>query len=71
MADDRAPDWRGDWEATGRAQRRAWRETTPDERLRWLEGALVLALEAGALQRERAGRAAAARRWADNDAGAS
>jgi hypothetical protein len=70
MVDERTPDWTGDWEASGLAQRRAWRETTPDERLRWLEDALVFALEAGTLPQERARRAAAARRWAEDDAGA-
>jgi hypothetical protein len=66
MADDPTADWRGDWDEVGRVQRQAWRETTPDERLRWLEDALRFAMEAGALQRDRAGRAAKAQRWPDD-----
>jgi hypothetical protein len=64
MADGRAVDWKRWWEELDRAQRRAWRTTTADERLRWLEEAHVFALESGALQRDRARRAAAAGSWA-------
>jgi hypothetical protein len=70
MVGDPTAGWAGDWEEASRAQRRAWCETTPDERLRWLEEALLFALEAGALQRDRARRAATARRWTGDDAGA-
>lgn len=59
MGAEPEPQWSAGWVAQQRAQRRAWAATTPDERLRWLEEALELALVSGALQRERARRAAA------------
>jgi hypothetical protein len=44
------PAWDGSFAATTAEQRRRWaEETTPAERLAWLERALVFAHEAGAI----------------------
>jgi hypothetical protein len=58
-----AAGWPSDWDSVTRAQRRAWAATSADERLRWLEEALTFAQEAGALERDRARRAAEAAAW--------
>lgn len=57
-------EWSADWASTAREQRRAWRQTSADDRLRWLEDALAFARDAGALVADRERRAAAARAWA-------
>lgn len=57
-------EWSADWTSVAREQRRAWRQTSPDDRLRWLEDALAFARDAGALAADRQRRAAAARAWA-------
>jgi hypothetical protein len=62
---DRPDPWAGTWEGARQAQQQAWARTTPDERLRWLEEALVFASDAGALAGDRRRRAETARRWAD------
>ena len=49
------------WEAAAREQRRAWAQTSPADRLRWLDEALRFAAHTGALARDRARRAAQAR----------
>ena len=47
---DPEPAWDGSFDATAAEQRRRWAEqTTPEERLAWLERALAFAQEAGAL----------------------
>ena len=53
----------GDHEGVAAAQRQAWAQTTAGERLAWLEQALEFALASGALARDRARRAEAARRF--------
>jgi hypothetical protein len=56
-------DPRQDWEAHRAAQEAAWRRSTPEQRLRWLEAAIALAYEAGVhpSQRRRTGPADPAR----------
>ena len=64
MCERDEPEWGpGDHEAVAVAQRQAWAQTTPGERLAWLEESLEFALASGALARDRARRAEAARRW--------
>lgn len=55
MSAEEREDWDGGWEAHRRAQRRAWLELTPDQRLAWLEDAIDFALEVGALPRHASG----------------
>lgn len=43
--------WPVGWEAHARQRRAAWRETTPEERLAWLEDAIAFAAEVGTLPR--------------------
>ena len=42
-------DWQADWEDNERAELRSWLSATPVQRLAWLEEALELAHQAGAL----------------------
>jgi len=42
-------DWRAGWKDNERAQLRSWLKATPAERLAWLEEAIKLAYQAGAL----------------------
>ena len=42
------PDF-GGWEGHDRQQREAWMQTTPAQRLAWLEAAIVFAHKVGAL----------------------
>lgn len=42
--------WQSDWKDNERAQLRSWLEATPAQRLAWLEEAIKLAYEAGALR---------------------
>lgn len=62
-------EWSADWASVTREQRRAWRQTSADERLRWLEDALAFARDAGALVADRERRAAAARAWTSQPSG--
>lgn len=55
MSAEEREDWDGGWEAHRRAQRRAWLELTPDQRLAWLDDAIDFALEVGALPRRTRG----------------
>lgn len=57
-------EWSADWASVALEQRRAWRQTSADDRLRWLEDALAFAHDAGALVADRERRAAAACAWA-------
>jgi len=51
---DDARDWHGGWDAHRQAQRaRMADETTPAQRLAWLEEMIVLAHRSGALPRRR------------------
>lgn len=43
-------DWSADWAATRARQRRRWSQTSPQQRLDWLEEALAFAAAAGALE---------------------
>lgn len=43
------------WDEHARQRLRAWLDTTPAERLAWLQEAIVFARRAGALEDERAG----------------
>lgn len=63
MSPESSASWTADWSSLARIQRRAWSQLSADERLRWLEDALRFAQTAGALDRDRAQRAAAAREW--------
>lgn len=65
------PDWDGGWAADRARKRRAWLALTPAQRLAWLEDMLDLAHEAGALDGDRARRAAAARRAWEQPPGSS
>ena len=58
-------EWKGGWDVDVEGKRDAWSATTPQQRLAWLESALTFAAETGALRRDRARRAAAARAWTD------
>jgi hypothetical protein len=42
--------WQAGWKDNERAQLRSWLKATPAQRLAWLEEAIKLAYEAGALQ---------------------
>ncbi len=44
--------WQAGWKDNERAQLRSWLEATPAQRLAWLEEAIELAYQAGALQPE-------------------
>jgi len=52
MVEPAEPNWEGGWEAHERRQRQAWLQTTPAQRLTWLEQAIGFAYEAGALKRD-------------------
>lgn len=52
------------WASAAREQRKAWARTSPADRLRWLDEALRFAMLSGALDRDRARRAAQARAMA-------
>ncbi len=41
--------WRASWKDNERAQLRSWLQATPTQRLHWLEEAIKLAYQAGAL----------------------
>ncbi len=43
-------DWQAGWKDNERAQLRSWLKATPAQRLAWLEEALALAYQAGALE---------------------
>ena len=45
-------DWDGGWEAHERRQHEAWLQTTPAQRLAWLEQAIAFAHKVGALPRD-------------------
>lgn len=47
------PAWQADWKDNERAQLRSWLKATPAQRLAWLEEAIKLACQAGALVRKR------------------
>lgn len=51
MADGTDPSsgWDASWRGHRQRQRRAWLDTTPAQRLAWLEAALRLAHQSGAL----------------------
>lgn len=54
MSKERASDtdsWPVSWDASRAAQLKAMAKSTPSQRLRWLEQALRLARESGALER--------------------
>lgn len=56
MADEKATtadEWQADWEATRRRQLVHGLETTPAERVRWLEEMIAIAHRSGALPRRR------------------
>lgn len=55
--------WDGGWAADRARKRRAWASLSATELLEWLEGALSMASEVGALERDRARRAADAAAW--------
>ena len=44
-----AHDWQAGWKDNERVQLRSWLKATPAERLAWLEEAIKLAYQAGAL----------------------
>lgn len=46
-------DWDGSWEAHHDRQRTMWLQTSPAQRLAWLEQAIALAHRTGALPRRR------------------
>jgi hypothetical protein len=45
-------DWQAGWKDNERAQLRSWLKATPAQRLHWLEEAIKLAYQAGALGSE-------------------
>jgi hypothetical protein len=44
-----AYDWQADWKDNEQAELRSWLRATPAQRLAWLEDAMKLAYQAGAL----------------------
>jgi hypothetical protein len=42
--------WKAGWKGNERSQLRSWLEATPAQRLAWLEEAIELAYQAGALE---------------------
>jgi len=60
-ADDRDDGGASGWEETRARQLLAWASATPEQRLAWLEDAIVLAWATGALPRPRP----ASETWAD------
>jgi hypothetical protein len=51
---DPAVAWTGTWQGHRTQQRRAWLAATPAQRLAWLEDAIAVAHQSGALPRRRA-----------------
>ncbi len=53
MVDAREREWPVSWEANRRDQLRTALQATPEQRLLWLEEAIRLAFESGALEKRR------------------
>ncbi len=47
--------WQSHWKDNERAQLHSWLQATPAQRLAWLEDAIILAYQAGALKSKQQG----------------